>query len=186
MRLFVAIALTDEIREAFRAFLNTLRGAAPNAKWVRPENLHVTLKFLGHTDAEKLPAIHSELAHIHDERPISLTFGGLGFFPNDRRPRVFWVGMDASVNLKTMAGGIDREMHKLGFPLETRPFTPHLTLARFEPPGMPAALADVAQQNSAHNFGALTAPHFRLIESKLKPTGAEYTTLQSFPFVTGT
>ena len=94
--------------------------------------------------------------------------------------------MEASDNLKTLAEMIDREMHKLGFSPENRPFTPHLTLARFEPPGLPPHLGIEVNNNAAHEFGSHTAREFHLIESKLKRTGAEYTTLQSVPFVAGT
>jgi RNA 2',3'-cyclic 3'-phosphodiesterase len=186
MRLFIAIQLTDEIRKSLGQFLSELRGIAPRAKWVRTENLHVTLKFLGETANEKLPQIKSALAAVRSSGPVTLDFRGLGFFPNERRPRVFWVGMEASANFKPLAGSIDHEMNGLGFALENRPFTPHLTLARFEPPGMPVQLGNTTKQNTARSFGSLTSCEFHLIESKLKPTGAEYTTLQSFPFVTGT
>jgi 2'-5' RNA ligase len=94
--------------------------------------------------------------------------------------------MEASDTLKTLAEMIDREMHKLRFPLENRPFAPHLTLARFEPPGMPPQLGAAVKNNAAREFGSHTAREFHLIESKLKRTGAEYTTVQSFRFVTGT
>jgi RNA 2',3'-cyclic 3'-phosphodiesterase len=186
VRLFIAIQLTDEVREALREFLTELRELAPKAKWVRAENLHVTLKFLGETDATKLPAVKTGLASVHCREPETLSFGGLGFFPNERWPRVFWVGMETSVKMSLLAEAIDQEMHKLGFPLEKRSFTPHLTLARFEPPGMPPQLAAAAKQSETRRFGSLTTGEFHLIESKLKRGGAEYTALQSFPFVAGT
>lgn len=185
MRLFVAIELSSEIRNALVAFLGELRGLAPKAKWVRGENLHVTLKFLGETDAVRLQAVQQTLAAVRSSEGVRLNFHGLGFFPNERRPRVLWVGMEASANLKTLAETIDQQMHTLGFPLETRPFTPHLTLARFEPPGIPAQLGAAIKQHASQEFSSLNAGEFHLIESKLKPTGAEYTTLQSFPFVAG-
>jgi RNA 2',3'-cyclic 3'-phosphodiesterase len=186
MRLFIAIELTDEIRKAVEELLGELRKAAPRAKWVGAENLHVTLKFLGRTEPDKLAAIQNALGSLRSPEPVALDFHGLGFFPNEKRPRVFWMGMNASSNLPVLAEAIDQTMHKLGFPLETRPFAPHLTLARFEPPGLPGKLGQVVTQSSMRNFGSLTAREFHLIESKLKPTGAEYTTLQSFPFVAGT
>jgi 2'-5' RNA ligase len=185
VRLFVAIELTTGIRDALITFLQEMRQVAPNAKWVRGENLHITLKFLGEADAAKLPAVQKALAFIRSTEAVRLDFRALGFFPNERRPRVFWVGMDASSNLKTLAETIDQEMHKLGFPLENRPFTPHLTLARFEPPGIPGQLGAAVKQHSAREFGSLTAREFHLIESKLKRSGAEYTTIQSFLFVSG-
>jgi 2'-5' RNA ligase len=185
VRLFVAIELSSEIRNALVAFIEELHGLAPKAKWVRGENLHVTLKFLGETDAAKLQDIPQTLAMVRSSEPVSLNFHGLGFFPNERRARVLWVGMEASANLKILAEAIDQQMHTLGFPLETRSFTPHLTLARFEPPGIPAQLGVAIKQHASRQFGSLSAGEFHLIESKLKRTGAEYTTLQSFPFVAG-
>ena len=182
MRLFIAIALPDDVRSALAQFIEELRATAPKAKWVRAENLHVTLKFLGETDAAKLPSIQTRLGSVRGTEPITLSFHRLGFFPNERWPRVFWVGMETSVKLILLAEAIDEEMHGLGFPLEKHAFTPHLTLARFEPPGMPAQLDAAAEQNAKRSFGALTTGEFHLIESKLKPTGAEYTTMQSFPF----
>ena len=186
MRLFIAIELPSEIRNALMVFLNELRDTAPRAKWLRAGNLHVTLKFLGETDEAKLPAVRKALSAIPDQEAVTLTFRGLGFFPDGKRPRVFWVGMEASGNLKGLAETIDQSMHRLGFPLETRPFTPHLTLARFEPPGLPPSLGTAVKANLAREFGSLAAQEFHLIESKLKRSGAEYTTIQSFPFVPGT
>jgi 2'-5' RNA ligase len=183
VRLFVAIEIPEEIRLVLAAFLKELRGIAPQPKWVRAENLHVTLKFLGETEPSKLGAIERVLAAIRSPLPVSLEFLGLGFFPNGRRPRVFWLGIKASANLKMLAGEIDHTLHQIGFPLEDLPFTPHLTLARFNPPGLPPKLGSAVAEHSTRCFGSLIAKEFHLIESKLKSTGAEYTTVKSFPFV---
>jgi 2'-5' RNA ligase len=102
---------------------------------VRPENLHVTLKFIGEVPETKLAAIRNALAGVRPDQSVTLDFRGLDFFPNDKHPRVFWAGIEASPNLKTLAADVDRATEKLGIPREQRPFTPHLTLARFEPPG---------------------------------------------------
>jgi 2'-5' RNA ligase len=184
LRLFVAIEIPDEIRNTLAAFVKELRGVAPQAKWVRTENLHVTLKFLGHTDPAKVGAIENVLGSIRSGQAVTLEFKGLGYFPTEKRPRVFWAGMESSANLKTLAADVDHGLHKLGFPREERPFTPHLTLARFEPPGLPLKLGAAVAQNISRSFGSLMTREFHLIESKLKPTGAEYTDLRSFPFVT--
>jgi RNA 2',3'-cyclic 3'-phosphodiesterase len=93
--------------------------------------------------------------------------------------------MEAAANLRGLAEAIDQQMHAVGFSPETRPFTPHLTLARFDPPGLPPSLSAAAKENEARSFGSLLTREFHLIESKLKRIGAEYTTLQSFPFVEG-
>ena len=157
---------------------------APQVKWVRAENLHVTLKFLGETESAKLGALQNVLAAVRSSDPVNLEFRGLGFFPNEKRPRVLWAGMEASPNLKTLAADIDRAAHRLGFLLEDRPFTPHLTLARFSLPGIPPKLLQAVNEKTGQSFGSLRTQEFHLIESKLKPTGAEYTTLQTFRFAT--
>jgi RNA 2',3'-cyclic 3'-phosphodiesterase len=184
LRLFVAIAIPSEVRDALSQLLQDLRGIAPKAKWVRAENLHVTLKFLGNTDAQKLEEIESALETVRSSQAVTLDFRGLGFFPNEKRPRVFWGGMEASANLRPLAESVDRCLHQVEFPVEERPFVPHLTLARFDPPGLPPALAEAVKKHCSENFGKAIAREFHLIESKLKSTGAEYTTIQSFPFVT--
>jgi len=183
MRLFIAIEISPDVRAALAALLKEFRAIAPQVKWVRPENMHITLKFLGETDSSKLSAMQGALSAIRSSQPVTLHFRGLGFFPNEKRAKVFWAGMDTSPNLPTLAAEIDQATHKLGFPLEERPFAPHLTLARFQPPGLPPKLAAAAQESASRDFGSLVAREFHLIESKLKPAGAEYTTLQSFPFV---
>ncbi|HXR32759.1 MAG TPA: RNA 2',3'-cyclic phosphodiesterase [Verrucomicrobiae bacterium] len=183
MRLFIAIEISAVVRAALAAMLKEFRAIAPQVKWVRPENMHITLKFLGETDSSKLKAVQAALSAIRSSEAATFHFRGLGFFPNEKRAKVFWAGMEASPNLPALAAEIDRAMHKIGFPLEDRPFTPHLTLARLQPPGLSLKLAAVAQESASRDLGSLTTREFHLIESRLKPGGAEYTTLQSFPFV---
>ena len=182
MRLFVALEIPTAGRKTLAALLNSLRAFSAQPRWVRPENLHVTLKFIGEWPHEKLDFLRGALAAVHLNEPVKLDFRGLGFFPNEIRPRVFWAGIEASSNLITLASEIDHATEKLGVPREQRPFSPHLTLARFEPPGLPEKLRSAIQENAAREFGALHTNEFQLIESKLKPSGAEYTTLQTFPF----
>jgi RNA 2',3'-cyclic 3'-phosphodiesterase len=184
VRLFIAIEIPQTIRSNFASLLKEFRVIAPHLKWVRAENLHVTLKFLGETESAKLGALQNVLSAIRSPEPVNLEFRGLGFFPNEKRPRVFWAGLEASANLKQLAAGIDQAAHRLGFPLEERPFTPHLTLARFRLPGIPPKLLQAIREKSAQAFGSLRTAEVHLIESKLKPAGAEYTTLQSFRFAT--
>ena len=182
MRLFVALEITSSVRENLAALIDNLRAVAPQAKWARPENLHVTLKFIGEVPETRLAAIRSALAGARSDQPVALDFRGLGFFPNEKHPRVFWAGIAASQNLKTLAADIDKATEKLGIPREKRPFSPHLTLGRFEPPGLPEKVRGAIQGNAARDFGSLCTNQFQLIESKLKPSGAEYTTVESFPF----
>jgi 2'-5' RNA ligase len=187
VRLFVALEIPDQVRDGFAALIAELRGADSSfsksrARWVRPENLHVTLKFIGHVDSGKLDAIRAALAEVRLDGPVELRFRGLGFFPNGKRPRVFWAGIEASPNLAPLAGEIEARLAKVGISGETREFAPHLTLARFEPPGISDGLSAMAQENVAREFGAVHTGEFHLFESKTKPSGAEYARLQSFPF----
>jgi len=162
--------------------IRELRPLAALFKWVRAENLHVTLKFIGETPAENLGAIGQALSALRSNRQVELHFRGFGFFPNEKRPSVFWTGIEASENLGTLAGDIDRALEAVGIPREARAYTPHLTLARISTFGLTEELRAAIQENRTRDFGALNTHEFHLIESKLKPSGAEYTTLQSFPF----
>lgn len=183
MRLFVALQIPPAVRKNLAEFLEELRALSSQPRWVRAENLHVTLKFIGELQPEKLDAIRAALSAVHSDRLVTLDFRGLGFFPNEKRPRVFWAGIEVSANLAQLASDIDRATEELGIPREQRPFSPHLTLARFEPLGLPEALRSAIQKNAKREFGSVAAKEFHLIESKLKPSGAEYTTLETFPFV---
>jgi 2'-5' RNA ligase len=183
VRLFVALEIPAEVRESLADLPRSFRAVSSRPRWVRPENLHVTLKFIGEWPLEKLDVLRGALAAVHLNEPVKLDFRGLGFFPNEKCPRVFWAGIEASSNLVTLADEIDHATEKLGIPREQRLFSPHLTLARFEPPGLPEKLRASIQENATRDFGSLHTNQFRLIESKLKSSGAEYTTLQTFPFV---
>jgi len=182
VRLFIALETPAAVRESLAALLDSLRALSAQPRWVRPENLHVTLKFIGEWQPDKLEALRSALDAVRLDQPVTLDFRGLGFFPNEKRARVFWAGIEASPNLITLASEIEHATEKLGAPREQRAFSAHLTLARFEPPGLPEKLRGAIQENVAREFGSLHTNRFNLIESKLKPSGAEYTTLQTFLF----
>ena len=153
-------------------------------KWTRAENLHVTLKFLGEVAQDKVPAAVEILRGVPAEFPIPLRFQTLGFFPNERRPRVLWVGLDSSQSLSNLAMAIDESLAALGVAREERDFSPHLTLARAKE-GTPALkLREAIANGVLRGFGEMNATSFHLIGSKLKSTGAEYTTLASFSGVT--
>jgi RNA 2',3'-cyclic 3'-phosphodiesterase len=182
VRLFVALEIPSAVRENLAALVRELRALAPQAKWVRTENLHVTLKFIGEVPEVELAAIRSALGGVRSNLPVTLDFRGLGFFPNEKHPRVFWAGIEASANLKALAADIEDAAEKIGVPREKRPFSPHLTLARFESPKPSDPFRAAISKNAARECGSLRASQFLLIESKLKPAGAEYTTLESFSF----
>ncbi len=187
MRLFVALEIPAAVRDNLAALITELRElsakvADKRSRWVRQENLHVTLKFIGEVSPAKLEGIRDALSAIRSNAPVEITIRGLGFFPDEQYPRVLWAGLDASANLPPLAGDIDGALETQGIERERRAFTPHLTLARIEPPGLHEKLRAAIQKNGAREFGSFQAREFHLIESKLKPSGAEYTTLASYPF----
>ena len=187
MRLFVALEIPAGVRDNLAALIHSLRSlSSPEAdkrpRWVRPENLHVTLKFIGEVAPAKLYGIRGALSEIRSDARVDLSFRGLGFFPNETQPRVLWAGLDVSPNLTSLAGDIDAALESEGVAREQLAFTPHLTLARLEPPGLHEKARAAIRQNGERDFGSFQTHEFHLIESKTKPSGAEYTSLATFPF----
>lgn len=187
MRLFVALEIPASVRESLGALITELRETASRVsdkhpRWVRAENLHVTLKFIGEVTLDKSQGIRAALTSIRSDSPVEMKFGGLGFFPNDKQPKVFWAGIRATGNLATLAADIDAALSAQGVGRETREFAPHLTLARFGPAGMHESLLGAIQAAQSREFGSFQTREFHVIESKTKASGAEYTVLQSFTF----
>ena len=189
MRLFVAIDVPQAVRQALGELIARLRTESRGAKWVRPEAMHVTLKFIGEVEPGKVDAIRAALRDVHSGEAVDLNFRALGFFPNERRPRVLWCGIAASPNLARLAVDVDEALKPLKIPAESRKFAPHLTLARFPldrgEPGAEDKLVRAADEMKSYEFGSTRETEFHLIHSQLKPSGAEYTRLESFPIVKG-
>ena len=188
MRLFVALDIEDGIRERIAQFIDGVGGFAPEAKWVRPESLHVTLKFIG--ESEKLREIREALASAKADA-ATVSFRDTGFFPTPRSARVFWVGIESDSRLPKMAQSIDAALTPLGIESERRAYTPHLTLARIgrterRPKskfGVVNPFAQLQKKLAAltpPDFGTMTAREFYLYESQLKPSGSIYTKLHEF------
>src|SRR4051812_20746807 len=190
MRLFVALDIPETTRNAMGTYVDELRRIVADAKWVRPESYHVTLKFIGEWKRD-VREIISALETIQAP-PIDISFRNSGFFPNARAPRVFWAGIEGDANLAPLAQAIDKACAALGIESDDRKFSPHLTLARsgsgsprpkkHEPP-TPALirLAERITAMPAPEFGTMHATEFFLYESKLGPGGAVYSKLKSFP-----
>jgi 2'-5' RNA ligase len=182
MRLFVAFDIPEEARASLAALTAKLRPICQNARWVRIEGLHVTLKFIGETPSEKVAEIKTALASIPARAPIPMNFRGLGFFPNERRPRVLWAGVVAGPDLASLAAAVETALAALGIPREERTFSPHLTLARFDTPRGLDPLHAAVENARLLEFGATTAQEFHLYQSVLKSGGAEYTRQATFSF----
>jgi 2'-5' RNA ligase len=129
MRTFIALDIDPDIRQKIERFTDGIRAFAPDVRWVKPESLHVTLKFLGEQSPETVEKIKESLSEVLSE-PFDLKFRDYGFFPTTKSARVFWVGIEAGPQLASLAAAIDEATAKLGIPKEDRAFSPHLTLAR--------------------------------------------------------
>jgi 2'-5' RNA ligase len=187
MRLFVALELPGDVRAALIDRMAQLKPFGYGASWARAEGMHVTLKFIGHAigdaDAEKFGAARAALATVKSAAPVDIRYRRIGFFPNARRPRVLWCGIEASANLAMLAADIERSLEPLGIPREERAFVPHLTLARLKSAEGVSALAKKSEEWARRDFGSSRETEFHLFESKLKPGGAEYRKIQSYSFV---
>jgi RNA 2',3'-cyclic 3'-phosphodiesterase len=193
MRLFIALDIDDAIREKIRVFLEGVRGFAPDARWVRSESLHVTLKFIGEKPADTADAIKRALAKV-EASPIELSFRGHGFFPTPKSARVFWIGIQSGPDLPKLASVIDDASATLDIPKEDRGFSPHLTLARrgggsgsprWRKGDVPnkafERLSGKLAAMSPLDFGTMTAREFFLYQSQLSREGSRYTKLEAFP-----
>lgn len=192
MRLFIALDIDDAIRGRLTRFLEGVRNFAPDARWVKPESLHVTLKFIGEQPDEAVEKIKQALTTI-SATSTEINFRGYGFFPTAKSARVFWIGMEAGSSLVALAAAIDEKMSTLGIPKEERAFSPHLTLARaMGGSGSPRRqrgdrpnrafqhLQEKLSALPAPEFGTMTPREFFLYQSQLSPKGSKYTKLEKF------
>jgi RNA 2',3'-cyclic 3'-phosphodiesterase len=154
-----------------------LRRVGRDVAWVAPDNLHVTVKFLGGIDESRVGAVTEALAAAASGVPrFELQVRGLGAFPSVARARVIWAGAAAGADVAArLAAGVDDALATLGFPREARPFTPHITLGRARTPARNPALADAL--DGAHDFGRVAVARVSLMQSQLSPRGARYTEL---------
>ena len=190
MRLFVAIDLSEEIRHKVLRFIEGVSGFAPDVRWMKPEALHLTLKFIGEFPDARLQELKQAMASVRSE-PFDISFAGTGFFPTPRAARVFWIGIKADERLAKLASAVDEATAKLGVEREQRAYAPHLTLARAgsgrpsrgkedKPNNRLQTLRERLEKMPQPEFGTMTAREFFLYQSKLSPKGSEYTKLERF------
>ena len=192
MRVFIALDIEDAIRDRISRFMDGVREFAPDARWVRPESLHVTLKFIGEKSAEAVEQIKEALAAVKGQA-VEMGFRGHGFFPTAKSARVFWVGIESGPALASLANAVDDVTAGLGIPKEERAFNAHLTLARGgggsgsprrQNGGRPSKNFQRLQEKlsalSASDFGTMTAHEFFLYQSQLSRGGSRYTKIARF------
>lgn len=179
MRLFIATELPASIMKTVTDLRGRLDPGGDCARWVRPGSIHLTLKFLGEVSPDRTARIDQELRRIR--RPaFKVSVSGVGFFPSEASPRVFWLGV-FSPGLEELAGDIETRMVELGFPSEKRAFAPHLTLARAPTRRrIDRPLVRNARELAETDFGTFLVERFCLFQSVLKSSGAVYTILRSY------
>jgi RNA 2',3'-cyclic 3'-phosphodiesterase len=185
IRAFLAIdppqEIFNEIIKIQERLRKTLQG---DIRWVKPEGIHLTLKFFGYIYDSDIANISDVVKNsVANMKALLLNVRSIGAFPSVNRPRVLWLGIDgdtdALINLQVK---IDAGLESYGFKKEDRPFRPHLTLARIKEPKGLVGLAETVKKNEDYIAGSFTAGGLTLFKSDLKPTGAIYTKLDYFPF----
>ncbi len=188
MRAFIAIALPEAIQTALAQQQSAFRAACPSQprreeeiRWTRPEGIHLTLKYLGEISAEQVKRVTEALGAVERFEKFSVEVKGFGFFPDARRPRVFWAGLVAPPALVHLAKRVEDSMEALGFTREERLYSPHLTVARFRIPRPQPELQRLVEREDERTLGEFEVSEFLLFESKLSPHGAEYIKVARFP-----
>ena len=184
MRAFVAIELPGAVRQELTALRARLEARGARARWVAPESIHLTLRFLGEITGDQATTIIRALGvRYAEEAPLELHARGTGCFPNARRPNIIWAGIaDLSGHLNRVQLAAEEEARAVGLTPETRTYQPHLTLARVRGPLDAGNLVEAMEAETNFDGGAFTASGVTLMESKLTPTGPRYGTLDCVPF----
>lgn len=182
-RSFVAVELGKEIAEGIRKIQEGLRDRVRGVRWVRPEGIHLTLKFLGEVDPDLIEEIASKAGEAARAiGPFTIGIRGCGAFPNAKNPRVIWIGVDdPSGELKRLQARVEKGMEDIGFIREERAFSPHLTLGRLASGKEKATIAQAIESIKESNLGTMDVHEVCLFRSHLKPQGAEYTKLKVIP-----
>ena len=193
VRVFVALDLPQVAKDVLNETMLQLQATLPSGiRWVRPDGIHLTLKFLGDVDAgmvEPLLDAMGRVATLADPQGFDLHLTRLGMFPNAREPRVLWAGVGGDVApLAKLQKSVDEAISALGFPAERRPFRPHLTLGRVRDQVTAADRKKIGDQVSQATIGESppwTVREIHLIQSDLTPAGAIYRSLGAAPLASG-
>lgn len=185
IRAFLAVDPPEEIfREIIKIQERLRKTIKGDIRWVRPEGIHLTLKFFGYVYQSDVANISLVVKNnVAGMKALTLNVRNLGAFPTVTRPRVLWLGIDGDTEaLISLQAKTDTGFHEYGFKKEERPFRPHLTLARVKEPKELVGLAEAVKKNEDYVAGSFTVNGLTLFKSDLRPTGALYTKLSDFPF----
>ncbi|MGH9391835.1 MAG: RNA 2',3'-cyclic phosphodiesterase [Vicinamibacteria bacterium] len=183
IRTFIAVDLLEEIRRRMASVIERLRSRAEGVRWIKPEAVHLTLKFLGDVSPEKIGKIGEALApKLRRVEPFEARVARIGCFPSADRARIVWIGIDEPTGILTrLHEKVDAAMGGLGFPREERPFRAHLTVGRVRRDAGGLDLQSLVAREPAADLGALKIAEIILFRSDLRPDGALYTPLDRYP-----
>ncbi|MBI4445448.1 MAG: RNA 2',3'-cyclic phosphodiesterase [Acidobacteria bacterium] len=183
IRSFVAVALPEELLQRLAELSSQLRRLRLDGSFPRPESIHLTLKFLGEVERKSLSRIEDGLQQcVSDICPFELIPGALGAFPDLKHPRVVWMGFQPSPSLQHLHERVEKALTREGFAAENREFRPHLTLARLKSSRNVAGFQNFLREHtSERRQGVVPVAEIKLYQSTLKPEGAQYHVLASFP-----
>lgn len=182
IRCFVALELPDDLKRNIHDQTTELRATSRAVKWVSEQNLHITLKFLGNTDEAQISGIEAALIQAASaHKRFTVSFEGLGAFPDHKRPRVFWIGERGAEPLVKLQKDVETALAALGFAPEERAFKPHLTIGRAKDirPIDARKLADYMEKSPSAKYGEMVVSGICLMKSDLRPQGPIYTRLAS-------
>ena len=180
MRLFTGISICPDVVNHLSRLLDHLRPKA-HIKWTPVYNLHITTNFIGEWPEERVQELIDRLRAMPPRKPIEIAINGLGWLPNPHHPFALFAAVHAPESLAVLAKSIGEELQSLGVPAETRPFFPHVTLARIKEPNPLVDLKHAIASLPSVDFGRFTAGRFHLFHSCRGPAGSVYTHLADFP-----
>lgn len=182
MRCFIAIEIDSNVKAEIGNLIESLVKYDADVRWVKPDFIHLTIKFLGDVDEGLIGKIEEALKPaLGNHSDFSVRLSGTGVFPDTSKPRVLWVGVEAAEELRRLQMDIDRHMEGLGFELEKRDFRPHLTIGRIKSVrGLNPVLKELRRYRDME-FGKIDVRGVTLMRSILRPSGAEYQRLFHVP-----
>ncbi len=181
MRLFTAIDLDQEVLLRLERLLSALRPEAL-IKWSPLDNLHITIKFIGNWPESRLDELSEALALLPRRTPFEVELKGLGWFPNERQPRILWAGVEGGDPLSKLARDTDEQLEPLGIQKEDRAFSPHLTLARIKSPVPLDMIRQKVQQARPTSFGKFRVAELALYRSDPGSNASIYRKLRGYKF----
>jgi 2'-5' RNA ligase len=186
LRCFIAVDIPVQIKSDIGDLIAVFKKYNADVKWAVHENLHLTLKFLGKTSEDLLPKIAELLSKVVlSYKPFCIKIYGVGVFPNRKYPRVIWVGIEDADLLKKLQRDVENAMTSIGYEKEEREYRPHLTLGRVRSQKKMSNIIDELDNLQRKDFGGAEISNIRLMQSDLRPTGAQYSCLEEIPLGRG-